>query len=163
MRNFYLFVQNIYSKSPCLGTKLKWGVREGEKEGHEYDQDSVTLRNLQTRSIWRQAIVIQCTGSKCLAKVMAKNTGAETLETGVTGIGTQYKGGRVLLLLITVYLNLYAEGRLGHWRVQNSFLNLQLGYTIMQYICGRTVIDHTCLPNKIWILYLKEHHCNFQN
>lgn len=62
-------------------------MREGEKgeEGYKYDQDSATRRNILTRSEWRQAIRIQCTGSKCLANVMAKNTGVETLETGVEG------------------------------------------------------------------------------
>ena len=36
-----------------------------------------------TRSTQRQAIVIQCTGNKCLAK----NPGAKKLETGVEGHG----------------------------------------------------------------------------
>lgn len=89
-------------------------MREGEKEGHEYDQDSVTLRNLLTRSIWRQAIVIQCTGSKCQAKVMAKSTGAGTLETGVDGYRHPVQGRKSAVIARDSIFELVCRGKMDH-------------------------------------------------
>lgn len=47
------------------------------------------MLNDLTRSVQRQAIVIQCTGNKCLAE----KPGNWRLE--LKGMGTQYEGGRV--------------------------------------------------------------------
>lgn len=96
-------------------------MREGEKEGHEYDQDSVTLRNLLTRSIWRQAIVIQCTGSKCQAKVMAKNTGAETLETGVDGHRHPVQGRKSAVIAHNSIFELVCRGKTGSLKSTEFF------------------------------------------